>query len=89
MLHPEMSARLAQGHREDLLREAHNARHAHGMERTPSRWRRVLLLRTGVALVTLGTRMEVRALRAGRARRPAEMRLPRPALASNRIAEWI
>ena len=89
MLHPEMSARLAQGRRDDLLREAHAARRASGVVRQPSRWRRALLLRTGVALVTLGTRMEVRALRAGRPRQPVDLRRIRPVLASDRVAEWL
>ena len=89
MWHSEMSARLAQGHREDLLREAHIARRSRGMEKMPSPWRRTLLLRTGVALVTLGTRMEVRALQAGRPRQRVELRRMRPVLASERIAEWL
>ena len=89
MLHPEISARLAQSHRDDLLREAGAAQRTRGMVAMPSRWRRALLLRTGVALVTLGTRMEVRALRAGRALHQAELRRVRPVLASNRVAEWL
>lgn len=89
MLHPELSTRLAQGHRDDLLREAHAVRRSSGAVRRPSRWRRALLLRTGVALVTLGTRMEVRALRAGRPRQPIDLRRMRPVLASERIAEWL
>lgn len=89
MLHPEMSARLAQGRRDNLLREAHTARCSLGVVKQPSRWRRALLLRAGVALVTLGTRMEVRALRAGRPRRPGDLRRMRPVLASDRIAEWL
>lgn len=89
MLHPELSRRLAQGRRDDLLCEAHAARRASGVVRQPSRWCRALLLRTGVALVTLGTRMEVRALRAGRPRQAVDLRRMRPVLASDRVAEWL
>jgi hypothetical protein len=89
MLHPDMSAQLAQAHRDDLLREAHNARRSSGAVRHPARWRRALQLRTGVALVTLGTRMEVRALRAGRPHQAIDLRRMRPVLASERIAEWL
>ena len=89
MLHPEISARLAQGHCNDLIRKADDTRRTRGVAAIPSRWRRALLLRTGVALVTLGTRMEVRALRAGQALRQAEVRRVRPVLASNRVAEWL
>lgn len=89
MLHPELSMQVAHEHRQDLLCEAHHARRAHGLARIPSPWRRALLLRTGVALVTLGTRMEVRALRAGRARQPLDLRRMRPTRASDRLAEWL
>lgn len=89
MWHSEMSASLAREHRLDLLCEAHHARRARGLARIPSPWRRALLLRTGIALVTMGTRMEVRALRAGRARQPVDLRRMRPARASDRLAEWL
>lgn len=89
MLHPEMSARLAREHREERVREAFRARRMAGATKTPPRWRRALVLRTGVALVTLGTRLEVRALRAGRSHQQAGVRRVRPVLASNKVTEWI
>lgn len=89
MWNPELSTRLAREHRMDLLCEAHHARRARGIARIPSPWRRALLLRTGIALVTLGTRMEVRALRAGRPRQTVDLRRMRPVRPSNRIAEWL
>lgn len=64
MLYPDTSHRPAVCHQRDLLCAAAEARLAASvLVRPVPAWSRWLLLRTGILLVSLGTRLEVRALR--------------------------
>lgn len=79
MLYLDTPYRLVALRQRDLLRAAAEARlAASGPARPLPAWSRWLLLRTGILLVTFGTRLEVHALRART--RPS----PRPAA----VRDW-